>query len=80
MQQNQSLDNNDFVALLVTWFVPGAGHMMLGQTTKGLAILAANFLTCGGLGLLWVFTVVDAYFLAMARKKRPVGDWEFLPK
>ena len=75
-----TLDNNDIVALIVSAFFPGAGHMMLGQTTKGIAILAATYLTCGLGYLAFAFVVIDAYFLALARKKRQVGDWEFLPK
>lgn len=78
---SNQLDTNDIIALAVTALgLPGIGHLMLGQATKGIALLAANYLTCGGFGLLYFFTIIDLYFLAMARKKRQVGDWEFLPK
>lgn len=77
---NGTLDQNDVIALIVSGFFPGAGHIMLGQTTKGIAILAATYLTCGVGYLAVVFVLIDAYFLALARKTRQVGDWEFLPK
>jgi NAD(P)-dependent dehydrogenase (short-subunit alcohol dehydrogenase family) len=51
-----------------------------GRGVKVIAILAATYLTCGLGYLAFAFVVIDAYFLALARKKRQVGDWEFLPK
>jgi TM2 domain-containing membrane protein YozV len=75
----QKLDNNDIVAMVISAFFPGVGHMMLGQTVKGIVILAASVFTCGGMGLLWVAAIVDCYLLAMTRKYRQVDDWEFFP-
>ncbi|MEM1347280.1 MAG: hypothetical protein AAGI01_01905 [Myxococcota bacterium] len=74
------LDSNDIVALVLSVLLPGVGHMILGQTTKGLAILVMAFFTCnyGMVGL--AFVLYDAYMVAIARKARPVDDWEFLPK
>lgn len=81
MTSSNQLDTNDIIAIAITALgFPGIGHLMLGQATKGIALLAANIFTCGGFGLLYFFTIIDLYFLALARKKRQVGDWEFLPK
>jgi len=74
------LDSNDILALVISVFFPGVGHMILGQTTKGLAILVMAFFTCnyGMAGLALV--LYDAYMVAIARKSRPIDEWEFLPK
>lgn len=79
MTTNQ-LDNNDIIAIVLSIFVPGAGHIMLGQTAKGIAILASIFLTCGLAAMIWPVFIIDAVMVAQARKKRPVGDWELFPK
>jgi len=73
------LDNNDIIALVVSLFLPGVGHMMLGQTLKGIVVLAASFFTCGGFGLIWIAVILDIYLVAMTRKYRELGDWEFFP-
>ena len=77
---SQQLDTNDVVGIALNFFFPGAGYMVLGQTTKRIAILAATYLTCGAGYLLTILFVLDAYMVATARKKRPVDDWEFFPK
>lgn len=77
---SQQLDTNDVVGIALNFFFPGAGYMVLGQTTKGIAILAATYLTCGAGYLLTILFVLDAYMVAVARKNRPVDDWEFFPK
>lgn len=79
MSTNQ-LDNNDIIAIVVSIFFPGAGHIMLGQTTKGIVIIAAMILTCGLAAIAWPVVIIDAVMVAQARKKRPVGEWEFFPK
>ena len=73
------LDNNDIIAIVLNLFFPGVGQMMLGQTVKGIVILAVSFFTCGGAGLLWVAVILDAYLVAMTRKYRPLDDWEIFP-
>ena len=78
--RSQQLDTNDVVGIALNFFFPGAGYMVLGQTTKGIAILAATYLTCGAGYLLTILFVLDAYMVAVARKNRPVDDWEFFPK
>lgn len=73
------LDNNDIIAIVINAFLPGVGQMMLGQTTKGIVILAISFFTCGGAGLLWVAVLIDAYLVAMTRKYRQLDDFEIFP-
>jgi len=73
------LENEDIIAIILSAFLPGVGHMMLGQTTKGIVILLVNLVTCWGLGLLWIAVTIDAYLVAMARKVRTLDDWEFFP-
>ena len=79
-QTGNQLDNNDVIALVVTFFLPGIGHLMLGQTQKGLAIFALTFFTCGLSYFAVLLVVYDAYMVALARKKRPIQEWEFLPQ
>lgn len=74
-----SLETNEIVAIVLAFFFPGSGQIMLGQTTKGVVILAAYFLTCGGLGLLPFASALDAYCVAITRKRRPIGDWDIFP-
>lgn len=73
------LENNDLVAIIINLFFPGVGQMILGQTVKGIAIFIASVVTCGGMGLLWIAVLIDAYLVAMTRKYREVGDWEVFP-
>lgn len=80
LQPTSTLDGNDAIAIVLNFFIPGVGYMMLGQTVKGIAILLGTYLTCGAGYLLTVLFVLDAYMVAQARKSRPVGDWEFFPK
>ena len=80
LKPTDQLDNNDLLAIILTVFFPGVGHMMVGQTTKGIAILAATYLTCGLGYVAFALVAIDCYMVAMARKKRPVDDWEFFPK
>lgn len=74
------LDGNDVLAIVLSGFFPGVGHMMLGQTVKGAVILATMILTCGMGYVVAMLICVDAYYVARARKFRPVGEWEFLPQ
>lgn len=80
MTTSNQLDNNDIVAIVLSIFFPGAGHIVLGQTGKGIAIIAGMILTCGMFAILWPIVIIDAVMVAQASKKRPVGDWEFFPR
>jgi TM2 domain-containing membrane protein YozV len=73
------LEQNDIIALVLGLFLPGVGHMMLGQVPKGIAILVASVFTCAGFGLLGIAALVDLYLVARARKYRTLEDWEFFP-
>lgn len=83
MADNQNpfsdLETNDVVAIVLSFFFPGVGHMMLGQVKKGIVILVAVILTCGLGYVLALLAVVDALCLAQTRKVRQVDDWEFFP-
>ncbi len=80
MQQSAQLDNNDAIALVANFFIPGVGYFMLGQSQKGIAALLITLFTCGMSYFTVIILVYDAYMVALARKKRPVGEWEFFPK
>lgn len=73
------LETNDFVAIAVNFFLPGVGHMILGQTTRGIVIFALFIFTCGGWFILQLAAMADAYFISLTQKYREVGDWEFFP-
>lgn len=73
----QSLDNNDIVAIIVSALFPGIGHMILGQVSKGITLFICSFLSCF---IIYPIIIIDAVMVAQARKKRPIGDWEFFPK
>ena len=51
---------------------------MLGQTQKGLTLMAVCILTCGsGFLLAWPFAIVDAYLVGKKLAEgRSVGEWE----
>lgn len=73
------LEQNDIIALVASFFLPGLGHILAGQTMKGVAILAVVLFTCGFGYIANILIVADAYFVLMCKKDRPVGDWEFFP-
>ncbi|MBA2661514.1 MAG: hypothetical protein H0U74_04420 [Bradymonadaceae bacterium] len=73
------LEGNDILAIALSFFFPGVGQIILGQTTKGIVMIAVTFFTCGMLGLIPIAAVLDAYTVAMAKKQRAVGEWEFFP-
>lgn len=73
------LENEDVIALVLTFIIPGVGHMMLGQVKKGVLILVGTYLTCGSGYLLAIVFAVDAYLVAMTKKYRPLDDWEVFP-
>jgi hypothetical protein len=59
--------------------------MLVGQTTKGIALLVGNIvLAAMSMGMsafvTWPLTGIDAYMVARRlREGKPVGEWEFFP-
>ena len=80
LQPSGEMDSNDVLAIVLSVIFPGVGHMILGQVTKGIVILAATYLTCGVGYFLCAIVAIDAYMVAKVRKTRPVEDFEFFPK
>lgn len=74
-----SLETNDIIPIVLSFFIPGAGHIMAGQVAKGAVILVVVILTCGIGYALNLLVVADCFFLVQCKKDRPVGDWEFFP-
>ncbi len=73
------LDTRDILAVALSIVLPGVGHMIMGQTAKGLVILAAVLLSCG-VGFLASFLLaLDVYLIALASKDRQIAGWEFFP-
>ena len=75
---DESLDTNEIIAIIAA-LVPGLGQMLMGQTVKGLVLLGVSLLTACFGGIISLASVVDAYLVAKAKQRRPVGDWEFFP-
>ena len=73
------LENDDVIKLVVSFFLPGVGHMMLGQTVKGIAVFVFFWATCAGGGLWYVVVLLDMYLCIMASKERKLDDWELFP-
>ena len=76
----ETLDTTDIVAIVLSVVAPGVGHVILGQTVKGLVILLAVVATLGVGLLVSAVAALDCYLLAKARKERVVGPWEFFPQ
>jgi TM2 domain-containing membrane protein YozV len=74
------LEGKDVAAIVLSFILPGVGHMLIGQTTRGLAILGGTILTCGIGYILTIAVAADAYLVAMTSKERQVGTWEFFPE
>lgn len=75
-----TLETNDIVAIVLSVFVPGVGHILLGQKVKGIAILGAVILSCGVGYIVSLLIAADALCVARTKKERAVGDWEFFPE
>lgn len=73
------LENDDIVKLAISFFLPGVGHLMLGQTVKGIVIFLLFVFTCGFGGLINIAILLDTYLCLMTQKYRQLGDWEFFP-
>lgn len=80
LANSSSLETNDIVALVLSVVFPGVGHFLLGQTKKGIAILAGVILSCGVGYVVSILIAVDAYCVARVRKERQVGEWEIFPE
>lgn len=74
-----TLDSTDVFAIVLSIFAPGLGHMLLGQTTKGLVILGLVIASCGVGYLVAALIAMDAWLVARALKERSVGAWELFP-
>lgn len=75
----QTLDSSDVAAVFLSIFAPGLGHVLLGQTTKGLTILGLVIVSCGVGYLVAALIALDAWLVARTQKERPVGPWEVFP-
>ncbi|MDG1482326.1 MAG: hypothetical protein P8R54_22235 [Myxococcota bacterium] len=66
------------LAAFISFVLPGAAQLWLGQRTKGSVMLVVGLLTCGGLGLLSVASAYDAWRLSgrLARGEQP-GEWDW---
>lgn len=70
-------DANPVVAALLSFFFPGAGQLMLGQTTKGAIILAGAVFTCCLSGVFNVIAAIDAYQIGTKLKDgKPVREFD----
>ena len=69
------------LALILSFLLlGGAGQIYLGQTTKGIVIIAASaLLSCVGIGVVvWIVGIIDAYQIATLLKNgQSVGEWQF---
>lgn len=74
-----NLETNDIVAIVLSVILPGVGHILLGQKTKGIAILAAVVISCGVGYIVSLLIAADALCVARVAKERQVGEWEFFP-
>jgi len=75
-----NLETNDMIAIVLSVFLPGVGHLMLGQKMKGLAILAAVIFSCGAGYIVSLIIAADALCVARIRKERELGEWEIFPE
>jgi TM2 domain-containing membrane protein YozV len=63
---------------LLSFFVPGLGQLLMGQTFKGVALFIASYLTFWFFCAPFFVAAYDAY--AIARRKNAgetVGEWQF---
>ena len=66
----------------INLLIPGLSQIMMGQTTKGIVLLAASYvLIFIGIGaLVWIASVVDGFMVGQVLQSgRPVGEWQFFP-
>ena len=75
------LENKNFhpgLAILLNWLFPGLGHMLLGQSQKGIWIMLATFvgtlLCCIPGMLIAILSYIDVYQTAQAVQQGVVVD------
>ena len=78
-RENVELDVVDVLAVILSVFAPGLGHIVLGQVLKGVVILALVIGSCGVGYIVSAIIALDAFMVARARRVRQVGDWEIFP-
>ncbi|MBK8996327.1 MAG: hypothetical protein IPM35_11350 [Myxococcales bacterium] len=74
------LDGTDILAIVISVFAPGLGHVILGQVAKGLVIMALVIASCGVGYIVSAIVALDAFTVAKARKRRAIGQWETFPE
>lgn len=77
---HETLTTTDILAIVLSVVAPGVGHIILGQTLKGLVILLLVFATFGVGLLVSAVVALDCYLVARARKERTLGTWECFPE
>ncbi len=84
MIQPSSPPKSPVVALILSLLLAGgAGHIYLGQVTKGIVIIVASLLlSCIGIGVVvWIVGIIDAYMIGQKLERgEPVEEWEFFWK
>ncbi|MCB9764273.1 MAG: PQQ-binding-like beta-propeller repeat protein [Alphaproteobacteria bacterium] len=66
------------LAGVLSFFFPGLGQLMCGQTLKGVVLFALTLITCGLGGLLNLVAAIDAWRIASRLDNdEEVGDWQF---
>jgi len=78
--RSSELDATDILAVIISVFAPGLGHVILGQVAKGLVIMALVIASCGVGYVVSAIIALDAFTVARARKRRAVGEWETFPE
>jgi Pyruvate/2-oxoacid:ferredoxin oxidoreductase gamma subunit len=67
------------VPAVVSFFLPGLGQALNGQTTKGGVIFVGAVMTGFLCGLAGLFAAYDAYKIAERRARgESVGPWQFM--
>ena len=84
MIQPSSPPKSPVLALILSLLLAGgAGHIYLGQVTKGIVIIVASLLlSCIGIGVVvWIVGIIDAYMIGQKLERgEPVEEWEFFWK
>lgn len=66
------------IAVILSFVLPGAGEIYVGQLTKGIVLAVVGVPTLGCCGILSLVTAVDSYLLAQRRQRgETIGDWQF---
>jgi len=69
---------NTTLAMVLSFFFPGVGQMILGQTTKGAVMLGASIFTGYMCGILSIIGAIDAHKIGKKMEAgRAVEEWEF---